>query len=32
MKHIAAKGANSAYGRSKDIVLFGEDKTSQRNR
>ena len=31
MKHIAAKGINSAYSRSKDIVLIGEDKTSKRN-
>ena len=31
MIHIAAKGVDSAYGRSKDIVLFGEDKTSQSN-
>ena len=30
MKHIAAKGINSAYGRAKDIVLFGEDKTSKK--
>ena len=30
-KHIAAKGINSAYGRSKDSVLFGEYKTSKRN-
>ena len=26
MKHIAANGINSAYGRSKGSVLFGEDK------
>ena len=31
MKHIAAKGINSVYSESKGIVLFGEDKTSQRN-
>ena len=31
MKHIAAKGINSSYGRSKGIVLFVEDKTIQRN-
>ena len=30
MKHIAAKGINSAYDRSKGIVLFGEDKTSKK--
>ena len=31
MKHIAAKGINSVYDRSKGIDCFGEDKTSQRN-
>ena len=31
MKHIATKGTNSSYGRSKDSVLFGEDKTGKRN-
>ena len=31
MKHIAAKDINSVYGRSKSIVLFGEDKTSKRH-
>ena len=31
MKHIAVKGINSAYGRSKGSVLFGEDKTNKRN-
>ena len=31
MKYIAAKGIKSAYGISKGIVLFGKDKTSQRN-
>ena len=31
MKHIAAKGINLAYDRSKGIVLFGEDKTSKRD-
>ena len=31
MKHIAAKDINSAYGRSKGSVLFGEDKTNKRN-
>ena len=31
MKRIAAKGINSAYGRSKGSVFFGEDKTNKRN-
>ena len=31
MKHITAKSINSAYGRSKGVVLFGEDKTNKRN-
>ena len=31
MKHITAQGINSAYGRSKGIVLFDEGKTSKRN-
>ena len=31
MKHIAAKGINSAYGRSKVIVLLGESNTNKRN-
>ena len=31
MKHIDVNGINSAYGRSKGIVLFGEKKTSKRN-
>ena len=31
MKHIAEKVINSAYGRSKGSVLFGEDKASKRN-
>ena len=31
MKHIAAKGINSVYGRSKRIVVFGEDKMSKMN-
>ena len=30
MKYIAAEGINSAYSRSKDIVLFDDDKTSKR--
>ena len=30
MKHIATKGINLAYGRSKGIVLFGKDKTSKK--
>ena len=31
MKHIAAKGVNLLYDRSKCIVLFGENKTNMRN-
>ena len=31
MNNIAAKGKNSPYDRSKDNILFGEDKTSKRN-
>ena len=31
IKHIATKGIHSPYGRSQDIVLFGEDSTSQRD-
>ena len=30
MKHIAAKGINSAYVTSNGIILFGKDKTSQK--
>ena len=30
MKYIAAKSINSAYSRSKDSVLFGDDKTSKK--
>ena len=30
MNHIAAKIINSAYGRSKGIVLFGEDYTNKK--
>ena len=30
MKHIVAKGIHSAYSTSKVIVLFGEDRTSQK--
>ena len=29
-KHIAAKGIHSTYGRSKGIVLFGEDYTNKK--
>ena len=31
IKYIVAKSIHSAYGTSNGIVLFGEDKTSQRN-
>ena len=31
MKHIAAKGIDSAYSTSKGIVLFDEDVTIQSN-
>ena len=31
MKHIAAKGINSVYGTSDGIMLFGENKISQKN-
>ena len=31
MKHIAANDISSEYGKSKHIVLVGEDETSQRS-